>query len=48
MLDGIEGMGWDCVPEPFDSDLIRDHLIALKKAFYGQLHHFITVTQDMR
>lgn len=43
---GMEGMGWDEVPGPFDSDVIRAREVAAYDTFKTQLAHFIDITQS--
>jgi len=39
------GLGWDEMPEPFDSDVIRGNEVAQYEAFRERLADFIAVTQ---
>lgn len=38
------GVGWDEIPSPFDSDVVRDEELAYYQAFRGRLQDFIRVT----
>jgi hypothetical protein len=44
---GWEGLGWDEVPPPFDSDAFRARYLALKDTFDVQIETFIRITQGM-
>jgi hypothetical protein len=44
-FDLSDGLGWDEIPPPFDSDVIRGQQLALYDAFRERLKDFITVTQ---
>ena len=41
----LDGIGWDEMPQPFDSDVIRKREAALYPVFLDQLAEFIRVTQ---
>jgi len=42
---GMEGLGWNKMPEPFDSSKFMERYKALKETFYSKLDTFIEVTQ---